>query len=327
MIGQALKTASATIALIASLALPGTAQAADKVKLMLDWTPGGLAAAWYYGIEQGCFSRKDIDLTVERGYGGSDTVTKIAAGTAEFGTADLSSIMIGRIKADTRVKAIMPIYSSSPIAVAVLADSGIAKVGDLEGKTVASAPGDSGIQILPVAFEQAGADFAKVKTQTVEPATLAGLLIQGKVDAITTYVTTAMIINRSAEQAGKSVSTINFGADLGVYSNSVLASDALIESNPDLVKRFREAAICAYDGAKGNLPAAVKAMDAAVTGMDIPLHTAIAETALPLVYDSPAYKKSGFGWDPAGVAATLSVAAKSQGITTDADPMSFVVAN
>lgn len=317
---------SAAALALAAASLAGTAaRAADDVTLILDWTPGGLAGAWYLGAVNGCFPDRDINLTVERGYGGGDTVTKIAAGVAPFGTADLSSIMLARITADARVKAIMPIYSTSPISVGILADSGIATLADLEGKTVAHAPGDSGIKILPVAFEKAGADFGKVKVETVEAATLSGLLIQGQVDAITTFVTTARLIDAAAQNVGKSVTTINFAAELGVYSNALLTSDEIAAGNPDLVKRFRDAAICAFEAAKADPEAAVEAMNAVVGGLDVALHVGTAKAALPLVFDDPKFASNGFGWSMDGVAATLDVARKAQGVDTALAPADFVI--
>jgi NitT/TauT family transport system substrate-binding protein len=301
------------------------AQATDNVKLLLDWTPGGFSAAWYYGIKNGCFPDQGINLTVERGYGGGDTVTKIAAGAGDFGVADLSSIMLGRLGADAKVKAIMPMYSASPISIATLEGSGITKIADLEGKTVAAAPGDSGIKILPVALKKMGADFSKVHVETVDFSTLTGLLLQGKVDAITTYSTSVMIIQQAAEKVGKKIHVIRFAADLGVYSNSILASDKLIGSNPDLVKRFKAASQCAFEKTRNHIPEAVATMNAAIGGMDEALHSAIAKASIELIFDNPNYKAAPFGWNPEGVAKTLEVAEKAQGLDTKIDPMSFVV--
>lgn len=303
------------------------ARAADDVTLILDWTPGGFAASWYYGIENGCFPDQGINLKVERGYGGADTVTKIAAGVAEFGTADLSSIMLGKLTANAAVTAIMPQYGASPISVGVLGDSGITKITDLDGKIVAAAPGDSGIKILPVAFEDAGADFSNVKVETVDFSTLSGLLIQGKVNAITTYSTSAMLIDAAAKKVGKSVVTLPFAAELGVYSNSVLASDKTIADKPDLVARFKKASACAFEKARDDIPAAVAAMNKSLGGMDEALHVMIANASLPLIFDSANYKTSGWNWNEAAVAKTLDVAVRAQGITTDKPAMSFVLAN
>jgi NitT/TauT family transport system substrate-binding protein len=304
---------------------PMAASAADDVKLILDWTPGGFEASWYYGIEKGCFQDQGINLKVQRGYGGADTVTKIAAGVGDFGIADLSSIMLGKLTANAAVTAIMPQYTASPISIGILAGSGIKTISDLEGKTVAAAPGDSGIKILPVSFEEAGAHFSKVKVETVDFSTLSGLLIQGKVDAITTYSTTAMIIDAAAKKAGKSVITIPFVADLGVYSNSIFTSDKMIEKNKDLVERFKRASVCSFEKARDDLPAAVAAMDRSVGGMDEALHTAIAKASIPLIFTSPNFKATGWKWNEIAVAKTLDVAVRAQEQKTDARPMSFVL--
>lgn len=322
-------TAKSIASLLVCLALgvgaATSAGAADKVTLMLDWTPGGVAAAWYYGIEQKCFADADIDLTVQRGYGGSDTVTKIAAGVAPFGVADLNSVIIGRLKAGTNVKGILPVYAASPMAVAYVAGAPIKTVSDFEGKTIAAAPGDSTVQVLPLAFQSAKADFAKVKVQSVEASTLTGLLLQGKVDGITTFVTSAILINKAAAQVGKTVEALPFGADLGIYSNSVFTSDKLLAENPGLVARFRKGAICAFDKTSANLVPAMEAMNRAVTGIDVPLHAEVATLAMKqLVYGAAAHKKAGFGWDLDTVARTVDIATKAQGLTSTLPASDFV---
>ncbi len=101
------------------------AAAADAVDFQLDWTPGGISAAYYLGVEQGCFTDQDIDVTISRGYGAADAVTKVATGVADFSVTDLG-VIIGTIaESDAPVKAIMPIVSQSPMAIAVMADSEI----------------------------------------------------------------------------------------------------------------------------------------------------------------------------------------------------------
>ena len=72
------------------------AAAADAVDFQLDWTPGGISAAYYLGVEQGCFTDQDIDVTISRGYGAADAVTKVATGVADFSVTDLG-VIIGTI--------------------------------------------------------------------------------------------------------------------------------------------------------------------------------------------------------------------------------------
>jgi NitT/TauT family transport system substrate-binding protein len=43
----------------------------------------------------------------------------------------------------------------------VRTDSGVKTLKDLEGKTIASAPSEAGLQLLPALFSRAGVDIAK----------------------------------------------------------------------------------------------------------------------------------------------------------------------
>ena len=68
------------------------------------------------------------------------------------------------------VQAVMAITNSSPYSLAVRADAGIKTLKEVEGKTVASAPGEAGLQLLPGLFARNGVDIDKVKILRVEGA-------------------------------------------------------------------------------------------------------------------------------------------------------------
>ena len=65
-----------------------------------------------------------------------------------FGLADGGSVVAG-VSKGAPVKAVMAVTNSSPYSLAVRADAGIKTLKDIEGKTVASAPGEAGLQLLP----------------------------------------------------------------------------------------------------------------------------------------------------------------------------------
>ena len=73
---------------VAALALAATpALAQDKVRFQTDWIPSGEHAMYYGGWQKGIFAAEGIDITITRGYGSGDTVTKLAGGGFEFGHA------------------------------------------------------------------------------------------------------------------------------------------------------------------------------------------------------------------------------------------------
>ena len=69
---------------VAPLASVAPAGAADKVRFQTDWLPSGEHAMYYGGWQKGIFAEEGIDITITRGYGSGDTVTKLAAGAFDL---------------------------------------------------------------------------------------------------------------------------------------------------------------------------------------------------------------------------------------------------
>ncbi|HUC46373.1 MAG TPA: ABC transporter substrate-binding protein, partial [Hyphomicrobiaceae bacterium] len=104
-----LKIAAAVWLLSVSAAL-----AQDKVRFQTDWIPSGEHAMYYGGWQKGIFASEGIDVTITRGYGSGDTVTKLAAGAFDFGVADMAAVMTARARQAVPVKTIAVVYSQSP---------------------------------------------------------------------------------------------------------------------------------------------------------------------------------------------------------------------
>ena len=86
-----MKAAIRTLALlVAAPFLAATADAADKVRFQTDWLPSGEHAMYYGGWQKGIFAEEGIDITITRGYGSGDTLTKLAGGAFDFGVADVA---------------------------------------------------------------------------------------------------------------------------------------------------------------------------------------------------------------------------------------------
>src|SRR5919107_541004 len=78
--------------------LVGAAEAADKVRFQTDWLPSGEHAMYYGGWQKGIFAEEGIDVTITRGYGSGDTLTKLAGGAFDFGVADVAAVMTARAR-------------------------------------------------------------------------------------------------------------------------------------------------------------------------------------------------------------------------------------
>lgn len=167
--------------------LPARAEGLDKVHFLMDWIPTGEHAAYYAGWQHGIFAKHGIDLTITRGYGSSDTISKVAAGAAQFGVADLGGVLTARIRTDAPVKAIMAIYTYSPHSLFVLRSSGITTFAGLEGKRIAVTPGNSHKLYFPEVARRAGTDPDKITWVNTDASAMGALLIAKRVDAAPFY--------------------------------------------------------------------------------------------------------------------------------------------
>ena len=115
--------------------------------------------------------------------------------------------------------------------------SGSPKPKDLEGKKIA----DTAFSAVPKLFDAyakaAKIDASKVTWLVAASDTLPALLTTGRADGIGQFIVGEPLLAKSA--APKQVLALSYAdAGLDLYGNGIIASDNLIKSNPDLVRRF-----------------------------------------------------------------------------------------
>lgn len=213
--------------------------AQDKVSFLLDWVPSGEFAAYYAGVANGYFKEQNIDLTISRGYGGGDTVGKVAAGAAPFGIADIAPALTARAKTGAPIKIISSMYVYSPHSMFVLESSGIKSFQDLKGKRIGITPGNSHKFYFPEVAKRAGLDEGAVQWVNVDATSMATLLIAKRVDAAPFFSMHHYYVNKAAEAQGEKVRVLPYVATgFEIYSSSIMTNENTARNNPDLVKRF-----------------------------------------------------------------------------------------
>jgi NitT/TauT family transport system substrate-binding protein len=217
--------------------------AQDKVQFLLDFLPSGEFAAYYGGVAKGFFKEQQIDLTISRGYGGGDTVAKVAAGAAPFGIADISATLAGSAKGGMPVKILSSMYVFSPHSMFVLESSNIKSLKDLTGKRIGITPGNSHKLYFPEVAKRVGIDESKVQWVNVDGASMATLLISKKLDAAPFFAIHYYYVNKAAVAQGQKIVALPFvETGFTIYSSVLFSNENTIKSNPDLVRRFLTAA-------------------------------------------------------------------------------------
>jgi NitT/TauT family transport system substrate-binding protein len=220
----------------------GLAQAADKVTFVTDFGYNGRHAYYFVALEKGYYAKQDLDVAIVRGQGSADAVKQVAAGTAQIGFADAAAVILGRGNDQIPTKLVAMVYAKPPHAVYVLKESGIVKPTDLEGRKLA----DTAFSAVPKLFEAyakaAHVDAGKVTWLVATSDALPAMLTTGRADGIGQFIVGEPLLAKSA--APKEVFALSYAdAGLDLYGNGIIASDGLIKSNPDLVRRFVTATI------------------------------------------------------------------------------------
>src|SRR3569832_1556978 len=230
------------IALGACLALPGAAlaQARDKAVLLLNWYTYSEHAPFYLGKERGYYAQEGSDLDIQEGRGSGVTVQAVAAGTAQFGYADVPT-MIKAASKGAPVIAVGVALQTSPMSVMGFSDKNIRKPEDIKGKTVAVTPGDSMSQIWPLFLQKTELKQSDFKTVAGDAQTKLNAVINGQADLLLGYVMDQAIKLQDATH--KQVCPIRF-ADYGVnmVSSGIIVQKDYLKNKPDVVRRFLRAA-------------------------------------------------------------------------------------
>ncbi|MCA6215439.1 ABC transporter substrate-binding protein [Ideonella sp. B7] len=314
--------------LFASLlvAFSAGAMAADKLTVQLDWLPGGDKSFVYAGVQEGFFKAEGLDVKIVPGRGSSDAVTKIGAGAADVGFGGISALMMAAAESGVPVKAVMSLYSKGPDALFTRADTKIKTLKDVEGKTVAMPTFSSSNQLWPVVLQKNGVNPDKVKIIKADPATLAPMLAQGRVDATINWVTVAPGFNAVLKQAGKELHVLpwsQFGLD--GYGWSVMASDKTIKERPEVLKRYLKALNKSLAFAIQNPQKAAEDLKAQVPETDVAVAKAEFEASIPLLHNEIS-KRDGMGkFEPKLLGETWQWVAKSMNYApTKVDPEKLV---
>lgn len=311
----------AGLGLAAGLAAAPAAFAMDEVHLQTDWIPSGEHAMYYGGWSKGIFADQDIDITITRGYGSGDTVTKLAGGAFEFGIADIGAVMAARAKTGLPVKSIHALYTHSPHSLFVLESSGITDFKGLEGKRIGITPGNSHKLYFPNVAEKAGTDPSKIVWVNTDGASMAPLLIQKKLDAAPFYSIHQFYQNKAAQSVGETIRVLPFEeVGFAIYAASIAASDAMIEENPELVGRFLKAVQNSYIWARDNPEEACRLHVERIPEVAYDDCMGSLAATLTFVFNEHA-EATGLGqFDDERLAFTWEVVAEAQGIDPDWDP-------
>jgi NitT/TauT family transport system substrate-binding protein len=265
-------------------------------------------------------------VSILSGNGSADTLTKVAAGSADIGLVGVESVLAMQAAAPTPVKAVFGLYCKKPDDIEVPEGSPIASIADLKGKTVATSSFSSSNVVWPLIAEKNGLAPDDVKLLKVDSAALAPMLASGQADAIINWVTVSPLDAAVMKEAGKGLTIIpwsKFGYE--GYGQALVASDKFIAERPEVLKALLRAYVKAAGIAIKDPAAAGAAVHDAVAEVDADVAAQEFAASVPLIKNEISDKYGLGSFEPELLKTTWEWVAKSQSLDVTAlDPQTVV---
>lgn len=215
-------------------------QTLKKVNFLTNYVFNGRHTPFFVGREKGFYKEAGFDIDISPATGSGFVVIAVDAGRADYGMADIGSVVQGLTKG-AKIKAFMVYTDVTTSGLASLTP--YAKPESILGKKIASSQGDSSRAVVPIILGENKLDVSKLQWQTADPGVYTSLLISGQVDLITATSDGDMpALTKLATAQGKKAYFSSF-RDWGydAFGFVLIGKAANFAQNQDEAKRFAEA--------------------------------------------------------------------------------------
>jgi NitT/TauT family transport system substrate-binding protein len=236
------------IAVLAAAIIGSSARADDNVSVQLDYVVRGTHAMFFVAKEKGYFAKQGINVTAIRsGTGSPNAMRLVGNGDADFGFGDLPTLAVARSQ-NVPVMALAAVNQHSPLAMLALTNKHkLEKPQDLKGLNIGVQPSGSTYVFLKAFLKANAMSLDDIKQSTVNPP-YENYLLLGRVDAVPGYLD-AEVPELEAKAGGPGSLSIMQGSKFGyvVYGSGLFTSEKMIAERSDVVQRFVNAYLRAFD--------------------------------------------------------------------------------
>ena len=215
--------------------------------------------------EKGFFEEENLDAELFEFFNGHAAILSMMSKEVDFtyiGHAAHSLIINGE------VQILIPNGISKGEKIITGNWTGINSISDLKGKTVATHLGTSGETMLNVALKNNNIKLQDINLTNINITNLANVLINKKVDAVSTWDPYTREITDRIPNDYKLLADITDYSNEIILTSSFVSTSEYINNYPDIAKRFSRAILKAMDYRKNNLYEAAE-LTAKLTGNDI----------------------------------------------------------
>ena len=272
---------------LSSFTAPLIAAELTPANIRMDFIIGGKHAPWYVAVEKGFYAKRGIAATIQASTGSADTVRVVGSGGADFGFADIATMMVAKSRGAPVTAAAQFGYVGATI---MWRDEGAIKtIKDLPGKSLAISPGQAQWFLMPAYARVNKIDFKAIKIQETAPPIQPAALVTKKADFIIMFrASNDEVAELAAAKVGVKLTRV-FMKDTGldIYGTSLIVKDEDLKKRPEFVRAYVEGTLEGLRYSRDNQEEALKILlkhkpelDGILTTQQ--LKNALTEVFLPL---------------------------------------------
>ena len=246
---------SAAVAAMALCTGGVSAQTLRPVTVFLFAVPSGPIVPYYHGVGAGIYKKHGLDVSLKvLGGGALNGNQLVMQSQGDFAVADTTSYLEMRAQ-NTPIMTVFGAIQGDASAVVVHKSTGITEPSQLVGRKVAVVNNSGSQYLFPVYLRANGVDPAKVDIVALSAAAKNTAFVAKSVEGTVAFgdVTAPLY-----ESQGLPVNVLPYGDRVPYLQFVVNTREALIKSDPALVRAFVEATAEAYLDTYKNITAAAK---------------------------------------------------------------------
>lgn len=221
-------------ALTATAMISGVANAADTLRVRLDWTPWGDQVPFHLAVKKGWYAKQGLDVQLEDGNGSVSTVQIVGNGDYDIGHASLATMAIARSKG-LNVKAVAGFIRQNDIGLMIGKDTGVNSPKDLKGKKLTFTAGSLETPFLDRFISAGGLNRDDLELTNVDAANKGTLYMSGRVDgAFSSAPFMQPIFDR--QRPTKTIKFSDYGLEFPSFG--LFATEATIAAKRDQIRKF-----------------------------------------------------------------------------------------
>lgn len=216
---------------------------AEQARVRVQDTAGVPSAFLEFGVQQGFFRDRQLDVQVTPSQGGATVVPAVVSGDTDIGGSNLVSVLLAQGK-DIPVKIVAPgtfvrgEREQDFSAILVAGDSDIRSPKDLEGKTLAVNTLKNVAELAAKAsLAKQGVDAGEIELAEVDFPDMNGALTQGRVDAAFQI---EPFVSLGVAEGHRIIDRPYVGTKPGLQIGCYFTSEQYLSENGDVVERFQQ---------------------------------------------------------------------------------------